>query len=41
MSGYADIRASSEDDLKHADRFIEKPLKLDQLSEAIGDFLTD
>lgn len=40
MSGYGDIRTSNQKELKHADRFIEKPLALVQLSGEIEDLIT-
>ena len=35
MSGYADVRTANEEQLKRADRFIEKPMSLEHLSTEI------
>ncbi|WP_299928718.1 PAS domain-containing sensor histidine kinase [uncultured Pelagimonas sp.] len=40
MSGYADIRISNEEDLKLADKFVEKPFALGHLSKEIKDLIS-
>lgn len=39
MSGYADVRSNSSTDLKRSDWFIEKPLKLSELSSKVSDLI--
>lgn len=39
MSGYADVRRNSATDLRRADLFIEKPLKLSELSHKVSELI--